>query len=192
MAQRKRSGGRRSTNKKASSRRASARGTARKPDALRMLKDDHQRVQQLFERFERTRGDAQKERVAGTICDELKVHAQLEEELFYPAVREAIPDSDLMNEAEVEHASAKELIAQIEDSSPSDERYEALVTVLGEYIKHHVKEEETEMFKKVRQSDLDLAALGEEMRERKGELLGVGGAGKQGGLASMIFGRTGS
>jgi hemerythrin superfamily protein len=189
MAQRKRSGSRRST-RKATSRRASTRRTARKPDALRMLKEDHQRVQQLFERFERTRGDAQKERVAETICNELKVHAQLEEELFYPAVREAISDADLMNEAEVEHASAKDLIAQIEGSSPSDERYDALVTVLGEYIKHHVKEEETEMFKKVRGSDLDLAALGEEMRERKGALLGE--SGKKSSLGSMIFGRTGS
>jgi hemerythrin superfamily protein len=156
-----------------------------------MLKDDHQHVRQLFDRFERTRGDAQKERLATTICNELKVHAQLEEELFYPAVRQAISESDLMNEAEVEHSSAKDLIGQIEGCSPSDERYDALVTVLGEYIKHHVKEEEGEMFKKVRQSELDLAALGQEMQERKQALMGEK-KGEGRGIASMIFGRTGS
>jgi len=154
-----------------------------------MLKDDHQRVARLFERFERTRGETQKERLANTICDELKIHAQLEEELFYPAARQAIAEQDLLNEAEVEHASAKDLIAQIEGSFPADERYDALVTVLGEYIKHHVKEEEQEMFKKVRQSDLDLAALGEEMQKRKRAL---GEKGDGGGLGSLLFGRTGS
>jgi hemerythrin len=123
-------------------------------------------VKQLFDRFERANGSS-KERIARTICEELKVHAQLEEELFYPAVREAIDDDEMMNEAEIEHGSAKDLIAQIEDASPEDERYDALVKVLSEYIKHHVKEEEGEMFKQIKRSRLDTAALGEQMEEHK-------------------------
>lgn len=135
-----------------------------------MLKEDHKRVTELFDRFERARGDAQKERLAETICEELKVHAQLEEELFYPAVREAIDDSALMNEAEVEHGSAKTLIRQIETSSAADDKFDAMVVVLGEYIRHHVKEEEGDMFKQVRRSGIDLAGLGAEMQKRKREL----------------------
>jgi hypothetical protein len=139
-----------------------------------MLKEDHQRVTELFDQFERARGDGRKERLAKTICEELKLHARLEEELFYPAVRDAIDDADLMDEAEVEHGSAKALIRQIEASSASGDKFDALVTVLGEYIKHHVKEEEGDMFKQVRQSDLDLAVLGEEMQKRKRELTARG------------------
>ena len=185
----------RNARKRATSRKSSSppkrsqspkRASARKPDAIRMLKDDHKRVQALFERFERTRGETQKEKVAETICNELKVHAQLEEELFYPAARKAISDPDLMNEAEIEHQSAKALIAQIEGSSPANEKYDALVTVLGEYIRHHVKEEEGEMFKKVRQSELDLADLGERMQARKRSLLGGPASRAVGRLVTML------
>jgi hypothetical protein len=160
----------RSSASRGSSRRS---GSSRsgKADALKMLKEDHQRVKEMFDRFERSSGSA-KERIARTICEELKVHAQLEEDLFYPAVREAIDDEDLMNEAEVEHGSAKDLIAQIEESDPSDDRFDALVKVLGEYIKHHVKEEEGEMFKEVKRSELDTAELGEQMQEHKRQLVG--------------------
>jgi hemerythrin superfamily protein len=154
--------------KPAGSRRGKA-SSSSKPDAIKMLKEDHARVKALFDRFEKSNGSS-KERIARTICDELKVHAQLEEDLFYPAAREAIDDDDLLNEAEVEHGSAKDLIAQIEDSSPSDERFDALVKVLSEYIKHHVKEEEGELFKEVKRSELDTAALGEQMEEHKREL----------------------
>jgi hemerythrin-like domain-containing protein len=143
-----------------------------------MLKEDHQRVKALFERFERAQSSS-KEGLARTICSELKVHAQLEEELVYPAIRDAIDDEDLMEEAEVEHDTAKYLIAKIEDSSPSDESFDALVTVLGEYIQHHVKEEEGEMFRKVRKSRLDTAALGEQMAERKKALTGETDRGMQ-------------
>jgi hemerythrin superfamily protein len=173
---RSRSGSRRSPSRSGSRSRSRSNGSGApgerggKTDALKMLKEDHARVKALFERFEKSNGSS-KERIARTICDELKVHAQLEEDLFYPAIREAI-EEDLVNEAEVEHGSAKDLITQIEDSSPSDERFDALVTVLGEYIKHHVKEEEGEMFPQVKRSKLDTAELGQQMQEHKRELEG--------------------
>jgi hemerythrin superfamily protein len=138
----------------------------------------------MFERYERTRGDA-RERLVSRICDELTLHARLEEEVFYPAVREAIGDGELLNEAEVEHASAKDLIRQIETRTASDPRYNALVTVLGEYVMHHVKEEEGEMFKKVRASGLDLETLGEAMLQRKQALAGER-PGMTGRIASLL------
>jgi hypothetical protein len=153
-----------------------------------MLKDDHARVAELLDRYERTRGDVQKERTATMICDELTVHAQLEEQLFYPAIREAIDDDDLMNEADVEHASVKDLIDKIRASRPSDPRYDALVTVLGEYVRHHVGEEEREMFKEARAADLDLRALGEEMRKPKRALGPGGGEGLTGRISSLLGG----
>ena len=140
------------------------------PNAISMLTADHQRVTQLFKKFEDARRGEQKDRLATEICSELKVHAQLEEEIFYPVARQATGEQDLMDEAEVEHASAKELIEQIEAGSHREPLWEAKVTVLGEYIKHHVKEEQGEMFKKVRASDVDLKALGEQMQARKERL----------------------
>ena len=143
---------------------------SRSPDALALLKADHDLVQDLFAKFEKARTDKQKAALAEQICTELTIHAQIEEEIFYPAVREAIDEDDLMDEAEVEHASAKDLIAQIEDSKPGEEQFDAKVTVLGEYIKHHVKEEQSEMFPKVRKADLDLKELGAAMSARKAQL----------------------
>lgn len=174
---------RRGNRSRARARRAQRAPRARKPEAIGMLKADHRRVEALFTKFERTRGDSQKERIASSICDELKLHAQLEEEIFYPAARVAISAEDLMNEAEVEHSTAKDLIRQIEGASPSDERYDALVTVLGEYVRHHVKEEEGELFRKVRASGLDLNQLGERMQARKSELAKTGK-----GLLTAILG----
>ena len=139
-------------------------------DALALLRADHQLVQELFDKFEKARTDQQKATLAAQICAELTVHAQIEEEIFYPAVREAIDDEDLMDEAEVEHASAKDLIAQIENSEPGGEQFDAKVTVLGEYVKHHVKEEQSEMFPKIRKADLDLKELGASISARKAEL----------------------
>jgi len=161
------------TRKAAATPRRSAR---RQPDALRMLKDDHDKVKDLFEKFKSSRSDDKKGELAQTICKELTVHTHLEEEIFYPAVREAIDDDDTMNEAIVEHASAKELIAAIEKMSPDDEMFDAKVVVLGEFVNHHIREEQNQMFPQVRKTDLDLNDLAEQMRARKRELTGEEGA----------------
>jgi hemerythrin superfamily protein len=154
--------------KKAASRKAPAGKSTRKAqDALALLRSDHQLVQGLFEQFEKARGDERKGDLAERICRELTVHAQIEEEILYPAAREALREEDLLDEAEVEHASAKDLIAQIEASRPGAELFDAKVTVLGEYIKHHVKEEQNEMFPKLRKTKLDLKTLGERLQARK-------------------------
>ena len=142
-------------------------------DAISLLKQDHQEVTALFKKFESAKSG--KSAIAQEICKLLTVHAQIEEELFYPAARDALEDSeegeDLLDEAEVEHASAKELIAQIEGSEEGEDLFEAKVTVLSEYIQHHVKEEEDELFPKVSKTDLDLDGLGQELEDRKAELL---------------------
>jgi hypothetical protein len=142
-------------------------------DAFALLIADHKLVKSLFKEFESLKDgtdDERKATIVQTICNELTVHAQVEEEIFYPALREAIDDEDLMDEADVEHAGAKQLIAQLEELQPGGDHYDAMVTVLGEYVDHHVKEEEGEMFSKAREADIDSAALGEEMAARKGEL----------------------
>ena len=141
-------------------------------DAIALLKADHQEVSELLERFEKARSNT-KQKIAQQICNALTVHAQIEEEIFYPAAREALGDEgeDLLNEAKVEHESLKELIAKIEGSGSDDELFDANVKVLGEYVKHHVKEEQNEIFPKCRKSDMDLKALGEELAERKKQLM---------------------
>jgi hemerythrin-like domain-containing protein len=140
-------------------------------DAIALLKADHKEVADLLERFEKARA-ATKQKIAQQICDALTVHAQIEEQIFYPAAREALGDEgeDLLNEAKVEHESLKELIAKIESSSSDEELFDAHVKVLGEYVKHHVKEEQNELFPKCRKSDMDLVALGTELAARKKEL----------------------
>ena len=143
----------------------------RPQDAIALLRADHTRVQEMFDRFERTRGDERKKRLVEQICLELEVHATIEEEIFYPAVREGIRDQEMMDEAQVEHQSAKVLIRELEAMSPGDDLYDAKVKVLGEYVKHHVKEEQNEMFPQARAAELDLAELGEQMRHRKEQLM---------------------
>ena len=141
-------------------------------EAIGMLKEDHDKVEKAFKEFEKMdRSDTETCRqLVQSVCDDLKVHTMLEEEIFYPAVREAIEDEDIMNEAAVEHETAKMLIEQLENMDPDDPNYYATFTVLGEYVRHHVKEEEGEMFSQAKKSDLDFAALAERMTERKGEL----------------------
>ena len=142
-------------------------------DAITLLKADHARVKKLFKEFERLHdeeSDDEAESVARQICNELTIHATVEEEIFYPAVRAAVDDEDLLDEAEVEHATAKDLIAQIEEMDASQDKYAARVIVLGEYIDHHVKEEQEEMFPKAMKAKLDMEALGETIMARKEEL----------------------
>ena len=142
-------------------------------DAIDLLKQDHDRVEKAFKDFEKMdRQDAQAcRRLIDGVCSELTVHTMLEEEIFYPAVREAIGDEDLMNEAAVEHETARMLIEQLENMAPDDPNYFATFTVLGEYVRHHIKEEQGEMFPAARKARLDLAALGERMQARRDELI---------------------
>ena len=137
-----------------------------------MLKADHRKVEELFEKFEKTNDSSKKQSLAGEICTELKIHTMIEEELFYPAFDGKI-DEDLLNEAYVEHDGAKVLINDIEAGSPADGFYDAKVKVLSEEIEHHVHEEEMQsegMFAQCRKTDVDLVALGEQMLARKEEL----------------------
>lgn len=158
----------------ASPRRHSARSS--QPDAIQLLKADHRQVEQWFEQFEKSRSDDKKRELAQNICKALTVHAQIEEEIFYPAFLAATDDTDMHHEAEVEHDGAKKLIAEIEGSGPEDDYFDARVTVLSEMIKHHVKEEEQRdgMFAKARKSDMDLAELGARLKARKDELMATG------------------
>jgi hemerythrin superfamily protein len=143
-------------------------------DAIALLMADHKKVKKLFSDFDKLKeegSDEDKAAIVDQICSELKIHTELEEEIFYPAVRKAIDDGDLMDEALVEHAGAKDLIAQLEDASPEDDLYDAKVTVLGEQIDHHVKEEEGDMFPKAKKAKVDTEALGATMLKRKMELM---------------------
>jgi hemerythrin-like domain-containing protein len=156
--------------------RTQSRGGARSPSvAVELLESDHRKAEALFDRFEREKeGDEEAKRaLARRICGELRAHTQLEEELFYPWLRENLDEKDmeLLEEAYVEHASAKDLIAQIEAASEADGAFDAKVKVLGEYVKHHVKEEENEIFKAVRDMQEELDELGQEMHARKAELM---------------------
>lgn len=146
-----------------------------KNEAITQLTADHARVKKMFKQYDRLAkadaGDREKQQLAAMICAELTAHATAEEEIFYPAARNALDEPDLIDEADVEHASAKDLIAQIEGASPSDDHYDAKVKVLGEYIDHHVQEEEGEMFPKVRKAKLDTVGLGEQIAQRKAQIM---------------------
>jgi hypothetical protein len=144
-------------------------------NAIQLLKQDHREVEDLFEQFEKASGDGKKEKLARQICTELKVHAMIEEEIFYPALRGKIDDDDI-DEAYVEHDGAKVLINDIEAGSSDDQFYEAKVKVLKEEIEHHIKEEEKQsdnIFSQARKTDVDLDALGEQMAARKAELMAL-------------------
>jgi hemerythrin superfamily protein len=143
-------------------------------DAIALLTADHREVSDMFEQFDQLgdRATTSKEKLKDKICKALIAHTTIEEEIFYPAVRAKIEEGeDMVDEAVVEHAAAKDLIQQLQEMQPDDELYDAKVKVLGEQIEHHVKEEEKEMFPKVKKSGLDLLALGQEMAMRKQELM---------------------
>ncbi|HEY8940197.1 MAG TPA: hemerythrin domain-containing protein [Cellvibrio sp.] len=139
-------------------------------EATRLLRADHKLVNDLFEKFESTRSADKKQALALEICQELTVHAQIEEEIFYPAIEKVLKDKSLVPEAKVEHETLKYLIAQIQGEEPGSELYDAKVKVLSEYVKHHVKEEQNEIFPKVKESKLDLIELGAQLAARKEEL----------------------
>src|SRR3954470_19747123 len=154
-------------------------GARRTPNVIAMLTEDHNKVKKMFKEFEglkEGKGDQRKQDLAQQICQELTVHTMVEEEIVYPAAREEIDEEDILDEADVEHASAKQLIQQIQKMKPGDDHFDATVKVLGEYVNHHVKEEQTELFKQMRQAKMDLADLGTRVMERKAELEGSGEA----------------
>jgi hemerythrin superfamily protein len=169
------------TSKSASSRKSSSSKSAgggrrtstatRQKDAIQLLKADHREVEKLFSQFEKASGDERKMQLARKICMELKIHTQIEEEIFYPTSREFLKDDEIVNEAVVEHQAAKDLIAQIEGMDAADEMFEAKVTVLQEQIEHHVEEEEKEYFPQLQKSDMDLKGVGEQLMMRKKELM---------------------
>jgi len=139
-------------------------------EATAILRADHKLVSDLFAEVEKTRKPDKKQLLVEQICQELTIHATVEEEIFYPAVKKALKDDELVPEALVEHARLKALIAELEGAEGDDEMYDAHVKVLSEYVKHHVKEEQNEMFPKVKETDLDLVDLGAQILKRKEEL----------------------
>jgi hemerythrin superfamily protein len=139
-------------------------------DATVLLKSDHKRVSDLFTEYEAAYSNTKKKQIVDEICKELTIHAQIEEEIFYPAVKRALKDKELIPEAKVEHATLKELIAQVKEEEPNSEMFDAKIKVMHEYVKHHVKEEQNEIFPKARATDLDMMELGARLSERKKEL----------------------
>jgi len=142
------------------------------PDAVALLKADHRAVEKLFGQYEKAKDNDRKKALADKICLELRVHMQLEEEIFYPVSREFLKDEDIVDEAVVEHAAARDLMDEIEAMAPTEDLYDAKMTVLQEQIEHHVEEEETEYFPKVQKTDMDLRAVGARMAARKEALTG--------------------
>ncbi len=145
--------------------------TARPQEATALLRADHKHVSALFSEYEKAGTPGKKKDLVMQICTELTVHAQLEQELFYPAVKQALGDTELVPEATVEHATLKALIDQVQGVEPEGEMFDARIKVMSEYVKHHVKEEQTEMFRKARATSLDMRELGARIAARKKELL---------------------
>lgn len=156
-------------------------------DAIALLRADHTLMSTLFADYEEARTSKRKKALVSSICEELSVHAQVEEEIFYPAVKKALKDKELVPEATVEHATLKDLIAQVEGEEPSGEMFDAKIKVMSEYVKHHVKEEQEEMFPKARKTKLDMTALGLQMATRKEELKAQK-LGKPAGFLSQLVG----
>jgi hemerythrin-like domain-containing protein len=151
---------------------APAKGSTQVEDATTLLMEDHRKVRRMFDEFKKLKsGDVEeKEDLVRKACAELKIHTTLEEEIFYPAAREKLDDASLIDEAEVEHASAKQLIGELEEMAPDENLFDAKFTVLGEYVKHHVSEEETQIFPQAKKAKVDMRALGTEIRRRREEL----------------------
>ena len=146
--------------------------TPAKPlDAIALLRADHKAVDALFAEYKKARAPSKKKQLVSKICTELSVHAQVEEEIFYSAVKQALKDKELVPQAIVEQATMKDLIAQVEGIQPDGEMFDAKINVLSEYVKHHVKEEHNEMFPKAKTTKLDMLELGRRMAERKKALL---------------------
>jgi hemerythrin superfamily protein len=156
----------------ATSQRSTKATAGRYRDAVTLLKADHQQVKQWFAQFKKAGDQTRQGMLARNICNALRLHTSIEEEIFYPAFLEATKDEDIHHEAEVEHQAAERLIVEIEQSTPADDFFRAKVNVLGEMIKHHVREEEKPggMFAKARKAKMDLRALGQQLAERKSEL----------------------
>jgi hemerythrin superfamily protein len=164
------------TPKKAATKKPAMSSAPKAQDATTMLRADHKLVSELFDQYEKARSSGRKKKLVSEICLELSVHAQIEEEIIYPAVKLALKDKELVPEATVEHATLKDLIAQVDGVEPDGEMFDAKVKVMSEYVKHHVKEEQAEMFPKAKRSQLDMKVLGARMSERKQELLSLRGA----------------
>ena len=164
----------------AASKKAAASKTkaAKGPDAIVLLKDDHRAVEKLFGQFEKAKDDDRRKALADKICLELRVHMQIEEEIFYPVSREYLKNDDIVDEAVVEHAAARDLMDEIEAMQPGEELYDAKMTVLEEQIEHHVEEEEEDYFPKVKKTDMDLKAVGTRMAARKQQLMAQMDAGQ--------------
>jgi hypothetical protein len=144
---------------------------AASPSAFELLEQDHRQVEEWFDEYDELKEDNRKGDLAEKICLALKVHAQIEEEIFYPQAREATKDNDLIDEAVVEHATVKNLIGEIEAMEVGEALYDAKMRVLGEMVKHHIKEEEEELFPELEAVKIDLDAVGKEIAERKEELM---------------------
>jgi hypothetical protein len=154
---------------------ASRNNSKARSEVLEMLKEDHARVKKAFRDAQKLDSEEDREELQMIVeqtCAELEVHARLEEELFYPAVRAAIKDTELLEEAEIEHASAKALIAQLREMMPDDAKYAAMFKVLGEYVKHHIKEEEKEMFEQLNRSRIEWEELQQQMLTMRETLMG--------------------
>lgn len=150
---------------------ASSDNRRRARDATALLRADHKQVSGLFVEYGKRQSAAKKKQLVSQICTELRIHAQVEEEIFYPAVKQALKDTQLIPEATVEHATLKALIAEVEGVDAEGEMFDAKIKVLSEYVKHHVKEEQTEIFPKAKATPLDMKELGAKLSARKAELL---------------------
>lgn len=140
-------------------------------DAITLLEADHKVVDSLFKNYEKAIAKKDKKEIVTKICKELSIHAQVEEEIFYPQIKAALKDTELVPEATVEHPTLKDLIAQVEGKEPDGDMFDAKIKVMSEYVKHHVQEEEEEMFPKAKKTKLDLAKIGMEIIERKAQLV---------------------